>query len=299
MTKQKKIQIAMIVCGLVLACAVILGLSGIFNGVGATYAHAEKYTAGGTEITGTVRKLEISWTEGKVNLVTGGSGLSVSETATKELSDDQQLRWWLDGDTLRIQYCKSGLRTNLFSFGLGKELTVTLPEGMTLEDVTVETASAEVAATDLRAENAEISSASGKVNLKLDGGTQKVEVSTASGNIQIAASSAEKIRAESASGAIDLRADRAVKAELHSVSGAVRAELGGFDELQIETVSGAVNAYLPKGQGFTADVSTVSGSFSCGFAAQTQGSRTIFGDGSAKVRCSTVSGSINLAPVEE
>ena len=66
MSRDQKIKIAMVICGMVLACALILNFTGGFGTQGlGSYANADKYTAGETEIRDTVRNLDINWTSGK------------------------------------------------------------------------------------------------------------------------------------------------------------------------------------------------------------------------------------------
>ena len=56
MSKDQKIRIGMTVCAVVVVVAVILAVSGIFSSTGlASYANAEKYTAGPATISENVR----------------------------------------------------------------------------------------------------------------------------------------------------------------------------------------------------------------------------------------------------
>ena len=85
-----------------LVIAIVLGASGsshLFGGItGFSYANADKYTIGDTEITSAVENLDIDWTSGKVNIeYHDGSGVSISEVANRSISEDEKLRWWLDG----------------------------------------------------------------------------------------------------------------------------------------------------------------------------------------------------------
>ena len=95
-------------------------------GTNITYKNAEKYSVGGSTVTG-VARLEIGWLDGSVAIGThDGEGVIFSETASRELGDADKLRYWLNGDKLYLQYARAG-RVNLKN--LNKELTVLLPAG--------------------------------------------------------------------------------------------------------------------------------------------------------------------------
>ena len=140
-----KIGAAVCVIALCVCCAAIVS-RGIMGGH--RYEYADKYTAGGAVIGDAVKKLDIHWIDGKVNFVQGsGSAIELSEMSKNPISGDKAMRWLVDGDTLRVQYAKSGF----ISFkSLNKELTVALPEGLALEDVRLEATSADVTAPQLR-----------------------------------------------------------------------------------------------------------------------------------------------------
>ena len=129
----------------VLIAAVLYSLRDVFAFAGYSYEHADRYQAGGSEIAGTVRNLDIGWINGKVRLAyRSGTAVSLSETSDRPISGDMQLRWWLDGDTLRIRYAKAGFRQMMMNTQQ-KVLEVALPEGVRLGDVTIGATSADVA----------------------------------------------------------------------------------------------------------------------------------------------------------
>ena len=111
MNRDQKIKIAMIICAVIVLCAVIITSTGIFGSAGiGTYANADKYTAGGTEITDRVRNLDVNWTSGKVILAYHAEEtVTLEESAKRSLPDDEQMHWWLDGNTLHVQYAKAGI----------------------------------------------------------------------------------------------------------------------------------------------------------------------------------------------
>ena len=317
MKTNKLLTIVIAVCGIILLAAVALGFLGIntYN-----YDHAEEYTAGETDITGTVRNLDIDWTSGKVTIASHDADtITLRETSRSAISEDFQLRWWLDGDTLRVKFAKSGYRHGGF-FGLfsgqEKELILTLPAGLELNEVNIDTASAGQEINDLRAEKLDVDSASGRilVNAAQIG---NIDAYASSGNVNIHVEKAEKIEIDTASGAINVTAGQVGKIEVNSASGAVNAEINDLDEgdfhtasgsvtirtnrlnaLDINTASGNITALLPTEPGFTTTLKSSSGSVNYSLDLQKSGNDYICGDGSAKATISSASGSIHLDPAK-
>ena len=314
MSREQILKIAMVVCVVVLLCAVIITSTGLFgsSGIGG-YANADKYTAGDTElsreITGEIKNLEISWTSGKVTVAYHAENtITLRESAGRALSEDEKLQWWLDGDTLRIQFTKPGIRWNM----PGKELTVTLPEGIAFRDVNIQTTSGDVAIPALKAEKMDIGSTSGDLKveaetaravlgstsgdmtIRLSGNTDSVTLGSTSGRIGLEAEKAGSIKAGSTSGGISIAASEADMVKAGSTSGSIYAELRKINTLELSTTSGNVTVKLPAEPGFTAKVGTTSGSFTYDIALAKNGDRYVCGDGSAKVEIGTTSGDVRM-----
>jgi len=315
MRRDQIIKIAMVVCAVVAACAVIISLTGMFgSGSLFSYANADKYTAGEAEVSGDIRNLEVNWTSGKVTITYHAEDtVTLKESANGTLSDDQKLRWWLDGDTLRVQYAKSNIS---IGWNKQKELTVTLPESMRLQRADIGTTSADLYAPTLKAEKVTLGSTSGditaetdaktvdagatsgSIRLKLTADADSVKTGTTSGSVFLEAGKARKIDAGSTSGGIEIRAEEAGEVKIGCTSGTVRVNLRKPEKLHVSTTSGSITAGLSAEPGFTASVSTVSGSVNCGLAAAKNGDRYVCGDGSAAVELGSVSGSITIREAE-
>ena len=311
--KLLKIAFAASVVALIACGALVFGRT---VRLGNHYANAEQYAAGGTTLDGAVKNLEIDWTDGAVNIAYhAGNTVDIAETAPKAISADAALRWWLDGDTLRIQYAKSGY----FSFtGLNKALTVTLPEGGALDSARIDVTSGEVNAPDLRATDVQIGLTSGDLALKTSGASQRVALSSTSGDIRADIADAGKltigvtsgvIRASvghvdevdisATSGDIALEGGAAQKVKIGSTSGKVDVRLTAFEALDIDATSGDITAALPSAPGYRADVSTTSGGFDYAVPLTRDGSAYACGDGSASVKIHTTSGNVLLTEAEE
>ena len=258
-----------------------------------------------------------------------GEGIRVSETSSRALSDNDRLRWWLDGNTLRIQYSKAGIR---LINNPEKTLTVSLPKGIILKTASVEVTSADVSISELAAEEVRLNSTSGDVHAltetkKLAGGStsgsldirqesalETVDLGSTSGSITLAlgdakavtlgstsgnlfltlSGSAETLKLGSTSGSITAEAAKAGRAEFGSTSGKLAVRLSAFDELKMDSTSGSVTLRLPEEWGFTGEIGTVSGNFSSEIAMEKNGKTYIHGDGQAKCAIGTTSGDIRI-----
>ena len=331
MNKSKILVVALIV---VLLC-LVSGTYSIFGGkvsIGlAAFANEDKYTIGDTEITSTVENLDIDWTSGKVNIeYHAGSGVSVSETANRDTSEDEKLRWWLDGTTLRIKYAKPQL--TIFN-NLKKTLTVSLPEGIVLKNVDIDTTSADIGVPSMTADeikfdttsgdvNAVItakklsaSSTSGDLNVRQDSDINTAHFSSTSGTLAFTVPSAEKISMESTSGDIsvtvpgtvgDLNLDSTSgsikpdiantdKAKFSSTSGDITATLVSFKDLNVDVTSGDVTLKLPEISGFTLGLDARPSKLKSSLAMVKKGDEQyVYGDGSARLRVSTTSGDVHI-----
>lgn len=313
MSRNQILKAAMAVCAVILICAVAFTASGLFETVGG-YADAEKYTAGDAEITGEVKNIGINWTSGKVTVAYHSKDtVELRETSREAVGEDQRMRWLLDGDTLRVQYAKSGLRLGR---NPEKELTVVLPEGMELKNADFDLTSGDVTIPALKAESlrisvtsgdvyaeaeaekAETGSTSGSLTLKLKGRAESVRAESTSGPILVEAEEAAEIRAGSTSGDIEIRAESSRETQAHSTSGGIRIRLLKTEKLEAGSTSGNVTAALPAVPGFTAKIDTTSGSVDTGMALVKNGNEYSCGDGSAKVSISTTSGNVRIEAAE-
>ena len=302
-----------LLCGVIVIVAVVVSVTGIFNEIRG-YANAEKYSVGETEIGEPVKNLSINWTSGKVSIAYHGENtVEVREFSKKDLSEDQELRWWLDGETLRIQFAKSGLRLN---WDLEKELAVTLPEGMTLEDAEINVTSADVTAKELKAENLSLNTTSGDATIQaeakklaanatsgalaltLTGEPHEIRINSTSGNVLLEAEKAKKMKIGSTSGNLEIHCAESEETELSSTSGTIRTNLKKIRQVKIGSTSGSVTAALPQTPGLTAEISTTSGDVNMEMPMEKDGKTWRCGDGSGKVSISTTSGNVRIMEAE-
>ncbi|MER1994220.1 MAG: DUF4097 family beta strand repeat-containing protein [Eubacteriales bacterium] len=332
MTKSKILTVALIV--VLAALAVSAWFTFGTTAAGIEYANAEKYTAGDTTVTGTVENLFIDWTSGEVNIeYHNGDGIFISETSKKPIAEDDKLRWWLDGTTLRIRYAKSGFR---ISFNLEKQLTVSLPEGTVLKSADISSTSGDLKIPYLAADEIRLGSTSGNVSAvtatgKLTAAStsgdvdvrQTADIDTAdldstSGSISCELVNVKTLTANSTSGGIRAAVTgkagtvkigstsgnvypeiaSADKVEISSTSGSVSGTVAAFADLKVGSTSGNVTLKLPAEPGLTLKTGTGSGSFGSGIALEKNKDAYTCGDGSARCEISTTSGDIRIDPVK-
>lgn len=283
--------IAVLLTGLLLLSAV--GCIRISCSAPVMYSNADRYTAGDfTYDESKVKKVEIEWASGSVTLKNGKGTLSVSESGADALKEEEKLHWWIDGTTLKIKFCKSGVK--LLLNGLNKkDLTVELPafadleievasgkvigeEMLDLGEVHVETASGGASIGFLSAKEIRIETASGAWKLGSVSVSGDFKVDTASGGLTVDEITAETVKVDNASGSISF--------------GKIAAE-----EVHIDSASGSIKLGLADQEaGAEIEYESVSGSFKCNLPYEKSGKTYQIGRGLMKVQIEVVSGSVTV-----
>lgn len=78
--------------------------------------------------------------------------------AYQDVPEEQRLSYALDGDTLKIDFCRSG---HLLSSSPEKQLVLSIPRSLTLEKFEADTTAAAVNVTGLHTQTVDISTVSG------------------------------------------------------------------------------------------------------------------------------------------
>lgn len=303
--------------GFIAALAVMALLAVILVGCGSrltmTYANEKQYSAGSGEVPASVRELDVDWSSGAVRVETyAGSTVRIAEHSSRSLPEELQVHWWLDGATLRIRFCASGQRLSLPDTAK-KELTVSLPQELALESLTVDTAAADVtvaeayadvlrvstASRDMElscaAKQIELNSASGSMALLASGSCESLAAHSASGRIKAELDSVEMLKCGSASGSIEIDAAAADFVYAESTSGKIVLALDKLaHEGKVDSTSGKVTLQLPQDAGFTAKIRSNSGELHSDFAMKYDGESYVCGDGRTMLTIETTSGDIAL-----
>ena len=218
-----------------------------------------------------VREIEVDWLGGSVMVVlTDDDSLSFAEMAYQDMPEEQRLSYALDGDTLKIDFCRSG---HLLSSSPEKQLVLSIPRGLTLEKFEADTIAAAVNVTGLH--------------------TQTVDISTVSGNVDLAAEAYE-IDISTTGGCAAVDADF-YQLDFSAVSGSLTLTMQRAAEVEAETTSGGVTIHLPPSSyGFALDFETVSGTPEIAFDANGGDGHWTYGDKASTLTVDTVSGNLSL-----
>lgn len=150
----------------------IFAVDALWDGSSATYTfctHAEGAAAYVSETFSVeparVREIEVDWLGGSVMVVlTDDDSLSFAEMAYQDVPEEQRLSYALDGDTLKIDFCRSG---HLLSSSPEKQLVLSIPRGLTLEKFEADTTAAAVNVTGLHTQTVDAETVSGGVTIHL------------------------------------------------------------------------------------------------------------------------------------
>lgn len=218
-----------------------------------------------------VREIEVDWLGGSVMVVlTDDDRLSFAEMAYQDVPEEQRLSYALDGDTLKIDFCRIG---HLLSSSPEKQLVLSIPRGLTLEKFEADTTAAAVNVTGLH--------------------TQTVDISTVSGGVDLAAEAYE-IDISTTGGCAAVDADF-YQLDFSAVSGSLTLTMQRAAEVDAETVSGGVTIHLPPSSyGFALDFETVSGTPEIAFDANGGDGHWTYGDKASTLNIDTVSGNLSL-----
>lgn len=269
-----KIALALAI-GVALVCAALFGSHGVLS-VRPSYNWGSAAQTGDASIDASaVRNLSIDWAAGQVDVIvvddaqTNGK-IELAETLTAGASRAQEMRWLLDGDTLRVDY---GSGWSCASVG-HKDLQVRIPRS---------------AAESLGI--VEVDGASGQYNLK-GFSCKRLEVDLASGQVEGESLVARNLSVEVASGQARIAGSFADRVEVEVASGGVEVACEGSCPLAVDGSLASGHAYItvPEGSGFAAHVERVSGTFRSDFDMVQQGDSYISGDGAMSVNVDLVSG---------
>lgn len=257
----------------------IFAVDALWDGSSATYTfctHAEGAAGYVSETFSVeparVREIEVDWLGGSVNIYAAeqSAQISVKEESTAPLAESEKMVCAIDGDTLKIDFCRSG---HLLSSSPEKQLVLSIPRGLTLEKFEADTTAAAVNVTGLH--------------------TQTVDISTVSGGVDLAAEAYE-IDISTTGGCAAVDADF-YQLDFSTVSGSLTLTMQRAAEVDAETVSGGVTIHLPPSSyGFALDFETVSGTPEIAFDANGGDGHWTYGDKASTLNIDTASGNLSL-----
>ena len=292
-----------ILFGLVLT-ALCLSLCACGFTAGGTYPNADKYTVGNfTYDATTVKAVDISWIAGRVELVESDGGtLNVSEKQDG-LTDDQLMRWWLDGTTIEIPkgialtvHVTSGEIISGNHQLKEAHLSATSGEielgAVNADSVTIELTSGSLKAGPMRAvKQIAMKCTSGEIEID-NAMADTVTLQSTSGKIEAGPIDAGKFTAECTSGDIKLEAVKTDNGHVKTTSGDIKLGVYQCGSVTVSCTSGDVVLSPVHGSGMTVDYNTNSGSLNGKGGQKTW--HQVIGDGVSSVTVNTTSGDLKL-----
>ena len=168
-----------------------------------------------------VSEIEIEWAAGSITIIPGDTD-TIDFAETTGLDIENQLIWKQSGRTLQIQFCKPKVHIGINIADLNKDLVITVPHDWFCENLEIDAASAEVYIQDLNINTVDFDGASGQCVLEncwigdidldtasgdilLSGGVMNVDCDAASANCTLVLENTpRRIEVDSASGNLDI-----------------------------------------------------------------------------------------------
>ena len=251
------------------------------------YDDAELYLSGGFVCSADdIDEIVLAWTNGSVTVSRAADGqISASEENDAKLSEEQKLRWRVDGRALLIQFCESELSA---VFPADKNLSLTVPDGIALR---VDSIAADVTMKQLTLDRLDIASTSGSA---LIGSLSAGEASLRSVGGRISAESLTLQRGltvKTTSGNIQIKRLSAEKADMTSTSGSLTIGLTACRQGSFTSTGGNITLSLLDGLGAAADCGTTSGKIN---GQSVREAHLSFGDGACALSLRSTSGQITV-----
>ena len=148
------------------------------------YDNAENYKVinkSGEIYNSSLKNIDISWVKGNINIIPTQeyNGVTIKEFTTEIFEDDYMCHVYRDADFLSVKYCASdvSIPNNVI-----KDLTIYVPEGITLGNISIEGVSNSINISSIYCETLTINNVSGKVNID-NVGASKIIYDGVSGNL--------------------------------------------------------------------------------------------------------------------
>lgn len=205
----------------------------------------------------TISEISVEWAAGSVN-ISYYDGEQIQFSDGIDQSDNNALVSRTEGSELKIYYCRNNRNTGNSD---PKDLQINIPDGITLTEYDIESASANITVESIIADRIELHSISGEINAT--GEFASLDIETTSGNAQVT-NTASLIR-----------------------------------QIDANTVSGSISVDIPQSiDGFYMEYETVSGEVNTDFNTQSSGSsrRGVlnYGNSSTQIEVETTSGDFAL-----
>ena len=284
-----------------------MGKDGFYAGSSTLESTGYENTA---EFTEKIDAIEVNWTSGEINFEFGGENITVRESSSGIIDDENVMVCGVENGTLKIHY--HAPRVNIVSFGeANKNLTVTIPTHLVpeIKNISIDATSADVKLGGFELDRLNIESTSGSAfvndtsagifvfgstsgDLTLDNGSfGNFSAQTTSGGVHVTDVSAGEADFDVTSGDVTAENCSFGKVEAESTSGSFSMSLNSVPtEFEAGTTSGNVEIFLPEDAEFTLEFDRTSGELELDFAAVMRGDEFIVGSGRNEISIETTSG---------
>lgn len=182
--KLRTVIFIIIVAVIGLSVAGVISIKSLFGSVLGETDTGEDVTLERTVSANEFTKLEIDWAAGSVKITTADTD-KITIQETKKSGNTHAMVTEYDGDTLAIRYA-DGISANMANLS-AKDLTITVPQNWTCQDLEINGAALEINVSGLNAKSVELNGAATKLNysgsvheLECDGAAAQVKLNCAS-----------------------------------------------------------------------------------------------------------------------
>ena len=256
------------------------------NVKGEVYKDAELYKAGNQEYAEFIKKLDVSWSMGKVTLVQDINLQTIVIEEDSDLDDEHKVHTYLNNGTLFVKFWGSGVQGLVL--GTDKHVTIKYPSAVDLIDIVVTSGTLE--ADYIASRKIDIVRTSGTTKIKKIE-TDELLFTQTSGKTTIQEIVSEDIQMHSTSGGVVINKIDCETFDLVYTSGGINITFNTVLKADIDGTSGSQTITIPE-SGATIHYHVTNGSFKCNLAGREEDHTFVIGDGNAKINLSVTSGNI-------
>ena len=271
----------------------------------AGYVKAEAATSEtgvyGATISENITEIDVGWVRGKVIVSSSETADSVAFSETGnfdgDIPDEFVMRYRVDGTVLKIRFTQSGVDLSSAAYAEKKKtLTITVPASGSFAEIDIDTVSAAVEVSDIRASELSCGTVSGNATATRCSAAE-IDFESVSGELLLSACSASnELKTCTISGNIAVEDSPVSIIDAESVSGKIRLQTtAASGNIEVKTVSGDVAVVLPSDvTGFGITFDSTSGEFSSASSVTVSGKTYTYGTPSFVIDCKTVSGDASV-----
>lgn len=220
-----------------------------------------------------VENISIEWVAGSV-IIRPDDTDQITFSESDVSNDKDKMVWKLDGETLKIQYCKDSITFPSFGINvdISKDLVITVPRGWVCNTLEIDAASANIRVHELTINEVDFDGASGTCDFN-DCIVDEIDLDTASGDVSFTGT-LNTLDCDAASASCDIVVTNIPK------------------RIDIDSASGDLDLTLPENCGFSCNLDSMSGNFTSDFPTTISNGNYTYGDGGCRINVSAMSGDV-------